>query len=81
MDWKRVEGNWKQFKGSVQQQWGKLTDDHLDTIAGKREQLSLKIEEIYGLTRDEAQKQLFHWQKSLKKLTEPAVEAVKPVKK
>ena len=37
MNWDRIEGNWKQFKGNVKQQWGKLTDDHLDVIAGKRE--------------------------------------------
>ena len=37
MNWDIVQGNWKQFKGIVQQKWGKLTDDHLDTIAGRRE--------------------------------------------
>jgi len=86
MDWKRIERDWKQFKGTIQEQWGKLTDDQLNVIAGKREQLSAKIQEIYGITRDEAQKQLFHWQKSLQSLTEkdaavvPAV-AVKSGKK
>ena len=77
MDWKRIESDWKQFKGMTQEQWGKLTDDQLDIIAGKREQLSAKIQEIYGITRDEAQKQLFHWQKSLQSLTEKDA-AVKP---
>ncbi len=38
MDWNRVEGNWKQFKGKVKEEWGKLTDDDLDRIAGKRDQ-------------------------------------------
>jgi uncharacterized protein YjbJ (UPF0337 family) len=47
-----VEGNWKQFKGKVKQQWGKLTDDHLDVIAGKRDQLAGKIQESYGITKD-----------------------------
>ena len=39
MDWNRVEGNWKQVKGKVKEQWGKLTDDDLDVINGKQEQL------------------------------------------
>ena len=45
MDWDRVEGNWKQFKGKVKEQWGDLTDDDLDRIAGKRDQLEGKIQE------------------------------------
>ena len=40
MNWDRVEGNWKEFKGKVQQKWGKLTNDDLDVIEGKRTQLS-----------------------------------------
>ena len=43
MDWNRVEGNWKQLKGKIKEQWGNLTDDDLDKIAGKREQLEGKI--------------------------------------
>ncbi len=43
MDWNRVEGNWKQMKGKVKEQWGKLTDDDLDVINGKRDQLEGKI--------------------------------------
>lgn len=58
MNWDIVEGNWKQFKGKVKEQWGKLTDDHLDTIAGKRDQLSGKIQETYGISKDEAEKQI-----------------------
>jgi len=58
MDWNIVEGNWKQFKGKVKAQWGKLTDDHLDVIAGKRDQLAGKIQESYGVTKDEAEKQI-----------------------
>lgn len=58
MDWNIVEGNWKQFKGKVKEQWGKLTDDNLDVIAGKRDQLLGKIQESYGITKDEAEKQI-----------------------
>ncbi len=62
MNWNQIEGNWKQFKGIAKQQWGKLTDDQLDVIAGKREQLSGKIQEAYGITKDETEKQLSDWQ-------------------
>ena len=55
MNWDIVEVNWKQFKGNVKEQWGKLTDDHLDAIAGKRDQLAGKIQEFYGITRDQAE--------------------------
>ncbi len=58
MNWDIIEGNWKQYKGNVQQKWGKLTDDHLDVIAGKREQLSGKIQECYGISLDEAESQI-----------------------
>jgi uncharacterized protein YjbJ (UPF0337 family) len=58
MNWDVIKGNWKQFKGNVHEQWGKLTDDQLDVIAGKREILSGKIQETYGITKDEAEKQV-----------------------
>ena len=45
MNWDRIEGNWKQFKGNVKEPWVELTDDHLDSIAGKRDQLIGKIQE------------------------------------
>lgn len=58
MNWDMVEGNWGQFKGKVKSQWGKLTDDQLDVINGKREQLAGKIQETYGITQDEAEKEI-----------------------
>lgn len=66
MNWDQIEGNWKQLKGAAQQKWGKLTDDHLDMIAGKREQLAGKIQEVYGTAKDEVEKELTHWQSTLK---------------
>ena len=66
MNWDRVEGNWRQVKGSVKEQWGKLTDDQLDVIAGKRGQLAGKIQEAYGISKDEVEKQLVAWQRQLK---------------
>ena len=61
MDWNRVEGNWKQAKGKVKEQWGKLTDDDLDRIAGKRDQLEGIIQERYGLERDRARQDIDDW--------------------
>jgi uncharacterized protein YjbJ (UPF0337 family) len=64
MNWDRVEGNWKTFKGQVRQQWGKLTDDDLDVIAGRREELIGRIQNAYGLARDEAERQVTRWEKN-----------------
>jgi uncharacterized protein YjbJ (UPF0337 family) len=50
--------NWKQFKGKVKAQWGKLTDDHLDVISGRRDELAGRIQEAYGISKDEAEKQI-----------------------
>jgi len=58
MNWDQVEGNWKQFKGEVKKQWGKLTDDHLDVIAGKRDKLAGRVQEAYGISKDEAERQI-----------------------
>ncbi|HWI83421.1 CsbD family protein [Ramlibacter sp.] len=58
MNQDRVDGNWKQVKGKLKEQWGKLTDDDLDVIAGRRDQLLGRIQERHGLARDEAQRQL-----------------------
>ncbi len=61
MDWNRIEGNWKQVKGKVKTQWGKLTDDDLDTIAGRREELEGKIQERYGYERDRVKQEVDDW--------------------
>jgi uncharacterized protein YjbJ (UPF0337 family) len=61
MDWNRVEGNWKQLKGKVKEQWGKLTDDDLDVIAGKRDQLEGKIQERYGIEKDKVKTDVDTW--------------------
>lgn len=64
MNWDMVEGNWKQFKGKVKSQWGKLTDDQLDVINGKRDQLAGKVQKAYGITNDEAEKQIKRFEDS-----------------
>jgi uncharacterized protein YjbJ (UPF0337 family) len=65
MDWNRIEGNWKQFKGRAKEKWGRLTDDDLDVINGRQEQLEGKIQERYGLAKDQAKKDVEDWFNSL----------------
>lgn len=64
MDWNRVEGNWKQLRGKVKAQWGRLTDDDLEVIEGHRDQLEGKIQERYGIARDQVRKDVDDWYKS-----------------
>jgi len=66
VNWDRIESNWKHFKGTVQQHWSKLTEAQLDAIGGRREQLADQIQAVYGITKKEAGKQLYDWQKVLK---------------
>lgn len=66
MNWDQIEGNWKQLKGDVKQQWGKLTDDHLEVIAGKRDHLAGKIQELYAVTKEAAELQITDWQEQKK---------------
>ncbi|EAQ81133.1 CsbD family protein [Blastopirellula marina] len=58
MNWDQIEGNWKQFKGKAQQQWGKLTDDDLNRVNGKREELAGCIQERYGTAKEDAEKEI-----------------------
>ncbi|NDP48275.1 MAG: CsbD family protein [Sulfuriferula multivorans] len=66
MNWDIAAGNWKQFKGQVKAQWGQLTDDHLDQIDGKRIELAGKIQETYGITKDEAESQIKQFEENNK---------------
>src|SRR5262249_11384013 len=61
MNWDQVEGKWRQMTGSIKQQWGKLTDDDLDYINGKRDEFLGRLQQRYGIAREEAQKQLDRW--------------------
>ena len=54
----RIEGNWKQLKGKVKEQWGKLTDDDLTQLEGDQEQLAGRIQERYGIAKEEAERQV-----------------------
>ena len=64
MDCNRVEGNWKDMKGKIKEKWGKLTDDDLTVINGKREQLEGRIQQRYGYAKDQAKKDVDDWYNS-----------------
>jgi len=66
MNWDQVEGKWKQYKGQAKEKWGKLTDDDLDVIDGRRQQLVGKLQERYGTAKEVAEKQADEFAKSLK---------------
>ncbi len=61
MEWNQIEGNWKQFKGQARQQWGKLTDDDMEKVAGKRTELAGRLQERYGIKKEEADRQIDEW--------------------
>jgi uncharacterized protein YjbJ (UPF0337 family) len=65
MNWNQIEGNWKQLTGKVRQHWGRLTDDDLDVIAGSRTELAGRIQEAYGISQDEAERQIERFSTSL----------------
>src|SRR5260370_42471519 len=71
MDWNRVEGNWKQFKGKAKEKWGKLTDDDLNVIEGRRDQLEGKLQQRYGFAKDQIHKDGDDWFKTLKEISVP----------
>ena len=62
MNQDEVSGNWKQFKGKVKEKWGKLTDDDMTVIEGKRDQLVGKIQERYGYAKDQAEREVKDWE-------------------
>jgi uncharacterized protein YjbJ (UPF0337 family) len=61
MNWDQLEGKWKQVKGSVKQQWGKLTNDDLDYMSGSRDRFVGRLQERYGIAKEEAQKKADAW--------------------
>jgi len=66
MNWDQIEGNWKQFKGNVKEKWGKLTDDDLTAIQGRREKLTGVLQEKYGFAKEQAEKELDSFCKCMK---------------
>jgi uncharacterized protein YjbJ (UPF0337 family) len=72
MNQDQMAGKWKQMKGAVKQRWGKLTDDDLTTMTGKKDELVGKIQERYGITREQAQKEADDWDDGTWDVDEPA---------
>jgi uncharacterized protein YjbJ (UPF0337 family) len=65
MNWDRIEGNWKQFTGKVQQRWAELTDDDLQKVQGKRTELVGRIQERYGYAKDQAEREVDDWLRTM----------------
>ncbi len=61
MNWTQIEGKWHRLSGQIKSEWGKLTDDDLKLVAGKREQFVGKLQEHYGVLKDDAEKQIDKW--------------------
>jgi uncharacterized protein YjbJ (UPF0337 family) len=70
MNWDQMKGKWTQMKGSVKTRWGKLTDDDLEVISGQKDQLVGRIQERYGIRKEEAQNQVDEWGRSFDQETE-----------
>lgn len=64
--WDQIAGAWKQARGKVRETWGDLTDDDLEEIAGKRDMLAGKIQQRYGIAKEEANKQIDEWAANIK---------------
>ncbi|MEO7651549.1 MAG: CsbD family protein [Bryobacteraceae bacterium] len=71
MNQDRIEGNWKQLKGQIQEKWGKLTNDDVDVLEGRREQLGGRLQERYGLVKEEAERQASEFWDSVERTTAP----------
>ena len=61
MNWDRIEGNWKEMKGRIKQQWGELTDDDFTVMSGKREELAGRLQQRYGYAKDRAEREIDDW--------------------
>ena len=69
MNWDQVEGKWKEVKGTVRQKWGKLTDDDLESIAGKKDLLMGKLQQLYGRNKEQAESDINTWISEIDKAT------------
>jgi uncharacterized protein YjbJ (UPF0337 family) len=65
MNWDQIEGKWKEIKGKARTKWGKLTDDDLENVAGKKDVLLGRLQQRYGYKRDQAEKEVDTWMKDL----------------
>jgi len=65
MNWDQIEGNWKEFMGGIKERWGKLTDDELTTIGGKRDRLAGVLQKKYGLAKDAVEDEIAEFERSI----------------
>jgi uncharacterized protein YjbJ (UPF0337 family) len=61
MNWEQIAGKWKQLRGTVRAEWGRLTDNDLDVIDGNRDRLAGQLQERYGIAREEAHRRIDRW--------------------
>jgi uncharacterized protein YjbJ (UPF0337 family) len=66
MNWDQVAGKWKEFKGQVKQKWAKLTDDDLELIAGKRDEMAGRLQQRYGYAKEQAEKEVDEFTRNLR---------------
>lgn len=64
--WDKISGSWKEFSGQVRTQWGKLTDDDLEMVKGQRDVLAGRIQQRYGIAKEDANRQIDDWANKLK---------------
>lgn len=67
MEWNHIEGNWDKLKGKFKEKWGKLTDDDLTAVGGKKDQLVGSLKKSYGMQKEEAERQLEEFSTKLEK--------------
>lgn len=61
MNWDQIKGKWDQIKGDARRQWGKLTDDDMEVARGDRDKLAGRIQERYGIAKEDAERQVDDW--------------------
>ena len=81
VNWDQLQGKWTTYRGKAQEKWGKLTNDDLDVIAGKRDQFVGRLQERYGLLREEAEKQVDEFAESIDRSNERKREEIKQEEK
>lgn len=65
MEWERISANWSHWRDRVRERWSRLSEIELTAIAGRREQLAARIQDVYGLSQEEAERQLLNWERNL----------------
>lgn len=72
MNWQEMQGKWKEYSGKARERWGRLSDDDLEKIAGQRDQLVGKIQQSYGIAKEEAEKQVAEFERASERMGKAA---------